>query len=241
MQRKKKKSAKRRNNKEGSNGSFKGWIVPVPNVPKWRKSGRMKPRSGADMTVRQVINGLSFATKTGMSGGSNTVFVPVTTGVAGVFNHTLNDMPQVASLVALYDQYRFEEIEIHFYPLSSQLTTTNTATNISGCSQAVLDFDDGTALASENAALEYENCQTFMPYDHLMIRYKPAISPAYWTGGAFTGYGVQPADKEWIDAASPSVVHFGTKYWFGASPLGSTLVAGWNVYGQYTVSFRNIR
>jgi len=242
MGRKKQKKQKQKLRSGAGKGGFRGMIMVPHSNPRWRKNGPLsKPRPGADMTCRQVVAAINFKTNTGVTGGSSRVF-PVNTGGFGfVFNHALADLPQASSWEALFDQYKFEEIELHMYPLTSEATTTNTATNFCDATQIVLDFDDGNALANENAALEYENCQTVMHYDHIVARYKPAVSPAYYSAGAFTGYGVTPSDRNWLDVASPNIINYGIKGWVGALAAASTMLCGWVVYAQYTVSFRNVR
>ncbi len=207
----------------------------------WDTIGRQKPRPGADYTVKQTVAGLSMATHTGLTGGTNHLFPVNSGGFACVFNSSLADLAQAASFAAIFDQYRFEEVKIRLLPLTSNLTTTNTSTNIVDPSDFVLDFDDGSALANENAALEYDNCQTLMPYDECIMSYRPAVAPAYFTSGAFSGYGVEASDGVWLDAASTTILHYGVKGWIGALAATSTMVVGWAVYAQYTVSFRNTR
>lgn len=242
MNRKKNKNkAKRRNKGGGPNGSFRGVILLRSGPMAWRRQGRIKSRDGAEMTTRQALWGGSMQSHTGMTGGSNTIYYVNSGGFAASFAFSLSDLPQASSWTAVFDQYRFEEVEIHLYPINNCQISTTTSTNVAACSQMVLDFDDSNALGSENAALEYDTVQTFMPYDHIVVRMKPAVSPAYYSSGAFTGYGVAPSDKEWIDAASPAVVHYGVKMWVGSLIPTSTMVSGWQVYAQYTVSFRNTR
>lgn len=241
MNRKRKLKNKRKGGGSGPSGSFKGKIL-VSVRPRWQKSGRLtKPRSGAELTTRQVLHGLNFAVKTGFNGGTNFLQQVNTGGFAFAIAHSLQDLPQRTQFTSLFDQYRFEEIELHFLPFTSENTTTNTATNIAQASQFVLDFDDSVLLADENAATEYSSCQTAMNYDAIVVRFKPAVSPAYYSSGAFTGYGTEPSDKAWLDCASTNIIHYGVKGWVGGLVATSTMVAGWQVYGQYTISFRNTR
>lgn len=243
QQRKKLRSKKKRgkNAETGPNGSFEGKIIIGVRLP-WAKRGRLpRPLPGAEVTIRQVVNGLSMAVHNGLIGGSNHLFPVNTGGYSMMFASSLADLPQASSWAAVFDQYRFEEVEIHFLPLMISPGVTNTATNLCDASTFVIDYDDSTALGSENAALEYDNAQTVMIYDEAVIRYKPAVAPAYFTSGAFSGYGVAPSDKEWLDSASASILHYGAKGWVGSLAPTSTLVAGWVVYAQYTVSFRNVR
>ncbi len=207
----------------------------------WADVERLKPIGDADYTVCQVVAGLSMATHTGLTGGTSHLFPVNTGGFACVFNFSFADLPQSTSFAALFDQYRFERVEIRFVPLISQLTTTNTSTNIVDPSQFVLDFDDGSALGSENAAMEYNTCQTAQVYEEVYVDLCPAVAPAYFTSGAFSGYGVQPSNGAWLDSASTGILHYGVKGWVGALAATSTLVCGWTVYARYTVSFKHTR
>ncbi len=222
-------------------GRYLGYISVANDRAQWGDVEFLKPIGDADYTVCQVLAGLSLATHTGLTGGTSHLFPVNTGGFSCVFNFSLNDLPQVASFQALFDQYRFERVELRFIPMVTQLTTTNTSTNIVDPSQFVLDFDDGSALASENAAMEYNTCQTAQVYEEVHVDMCPAIAPAYFTSGAFSGYGVQPSNGVWLDAASSSILHYGVKGWIGALAATSTLVAGWTVYARYTVSFKHTR
>lgn len=219
-----------------------GGVIAISRDPfPWRK-GKLRPRPGADLTVRQVVNGLSFHTATGLTGGTNQLYMSNAGGFGAVFNHALNDLPQATSWTNVYDQYKFEEVELHLMPIVTDATTTTTATNVpTGATQVVLDFDDGNALSSENAALEYDNCQSAMWYDNISVRYKPAVAPAFWASGAFSGYGTDASDERWLNCSSPSIPNYGVKMWVAAIAATSSMIAGWVVYGQYTISFRNVR
>lgn len=243
MQRKKKNKQKRKrgNGGSGPNGSFLGKIS-VGIRPMWKRNGRlMKPRTGAELTVRQTVAGLSFATKTGLTGGSSTINYTATGGFPMALAFSLNDLPQASSWTAVFDQYRFEEVEVHFLPYHNAAIPQSAFINVPGASQFVLDYDDASSLATENAAMEYDNVQTATVYDSVVCRFRPAVAPAYFTSGAFSGYGVEPSDKNWLDSASANVLHYGVKGWIGSFSPTSTAIAGWIVYGQYTVSFRNTR
>lgn len=242
MQRKKKNKQKKRNRRgAGPNGTFLGRIT-VGIRPQWKKNGRLiKPRSGAELTIRQAVAGLSFSVKTGMTGGSNNINLTATGGFPIALAFALADLPQASSWTAVFDQYRFEEIEVHFHPYYNAQTPQTAFINVAGASQFVLDYDDSSSLATENAAMEYDNVQTAMVYDSISVRMKPAVAPAYYASGAFSGYGVEPSDKNWLDSASAAILHYGVKGWIGSFSPTSTAIAGWTVYGQYTVSFRNNR
>jgi hypothetical protein len=238
---KKNKQKKKKNGGVGPNGSFGGRIT-VGIRPAWKKTGRLEqPRSGAELTVRQTVAGSSFAVHTGLTAGTNNIDLLATGGFPLALGFTLNDMPQSASWAAVFDQYRFEEIEIHLLPYYNNQTPQTVFKDVSGASHFVLDFDDTSSLATENAALEYDNVQTAMVYDAISIKFRPAVAPAYYQSGAFSGYGVEPSDRNWLDCASLSIRHYGVKGWISTFSPTSTSIAGWVVYGQYTVSFRNTR
>ncbi len=220
-------------------GGYGGSIMIANTRSQWPIGRTLRARGDAQLTVRQTLAGLSMATHTGFSG--NDIFIAPTAGFGVVMNHSLNDLAQVASFQAIFDQYKFEEVEIRLVPLTPFPGLTQTSNDIPGLSQFVLDFDDGSVLGSENAAMEYDTCQTAASFEEVHIKYRPAVAPAYFTSGAFSGYGVAPSDGVWLDSASPSILHYGVKGWIGNLNTGSTSQHGWSVRAQYTVSFRNVR
>jgi len=202
-----------------------------------------RPLGEADYSTCQMVN--SIAIETGLTAGSATQLptiqatVNATTPFAMAFS--LQDLNQVASLTALFDQYRFDKVELKLIPQSTSINVMNTASPNDTPPKilAVLDFDDSIAPASLAAVQEYDNVQIVTYGEGLMITLLPSYTPAVFAAGAFSGYAVQRAG--WLDCANQAVAHYGIKGIVTALQALSTSGVYWDVAAKYYVSFRNTR
>jgi len=195
---------------------------------------------GAAITERQLVEGDSFNTHTGI-GAAGFIQVPTNAGIPVDMAFALADLAQKASWEAIFDQYRIDDVKVHVIPVYNVVDAHSSASPNNGCppSVIVLDYDDSTSLATFAAGLEYDNAQIITPYQGCVINVKPKITPAVYAGGVFTGYEVKESD--WIDVASDTVVHYGVKMFINPLTNLSTETLGWYVYAAYTVSFKNTR
>jgi len=116
---------------------------------------------------------------------------------------SLSNFYSYAEYTGLFDQYRFDELEIWIEP---QLNASATAATSSWFS--AVDFDDvavptimGTVAAKQGAV----GSNTGAGHYH---RFIPHMAVAAY-GGAFTQFANVPPD--WIDSGSPNVQHYGIK------------------------------
>jgi len=202
-----------------------------------------RPLDGADYSTCQAFG--TFAISNGITAGTgNTppqLVADVGANLFWTLAFSLQDLTQVATLTALFDQYRVDKVIVKLVPQSTSINVMNTASpnNLVPTLYAVLDFDDSTALGSIAAAVEYDNCQ-IVPYGQgVEIEVTPSYTPAIYAAGAFSGYAVQKAG--WVDCANTSVAHYGIKGVVSALTALSTSTVAWNIYPKYYVSFRNTR
>jgi hypothetical protein len=187
----------------------------------------------------------SIAIETGVTAGSATTLptinatVNATTPFAIAFS--LQDLNQVATLTALFDQYRFDKVEMKLVPQSTSINVMNVASPNDTPPKilAVLDFDDSIAPASLAAVEEYDNVQIVTYGEGLMVTVFPSYTPAIYASGAFSGYGVQRCG--WLDCANTAVAHYGVKGIVTALQALATSGVTWDIALKYFVSFRNTR
>lgn len=154
----------------------------------------------------------------------------------GAFTFTLNDVPQVTSFQALFDQYRIAEIQVTFRPMYTGTSIAVTVSNIIPQIYTAVDFDSATTT-SIAAIREYSTCKTHELED-FAIRFKPGIAMAAYSG-AFTSFANMT--NQWLDLASPAIQHYGLLYGIEAGNSGQTALQVWNVEFQYKLEFRNYR
>ena len=149
---------------------------------------------------------------------------------------TLSDLPSVAEFTSLFEQYKFEKVVVHMIPFANWTVMDQHATVPL---VTAIDFDDGTDPTSEDQLLQYgNNCITHATQEiHRTIQPKIAAA-VYNAGGIFNGYAIKTS---WISSDSPNVQHYGFKMGIRPSPPGTHWGAGWLIYADYHIAFRNTR
>jgi len=142
----------------------------------------------------------------------------------------LADIAQQTSFTALFDQYRIDEIELWFQPQVS--ITNNAATFVNFYS--VIDYDDAAVPTGLGQLQQYTNVMVTPISQGHYVRFKPHIAIAAYQG-AFSGF--ENKGPCWIDAASPSVQHYGFKA--GCNTTASPII-NFNLIIRYHFSMRNL-
>lgn len=201
------------------------------------------PLRDADYSTAQMIN--SVAIGAGFTNG-NTTNLPYIQAQPGAneyfsFGFSFQDLPQAATMAALFDQYRFDRVEVKLVPQSNNvaLSAATSPNNSNPSILAVLDFDDSLAPTTLLGVQEYDNVQISEYGEGLMATITPSMTPAVYASGAFTGYAVEKAG--WLDVASTTIAHYGLKGVVTELTALSTQTCVWNLYIKYFVSFRNTR
>jgi hypothetical protein len=130
------------------------------------------------------------------------------------FAFALNQCYGYADLTATFDQYRLKAVSVAFMPNVASLGAGNTTPRLWTC----IDYDDNNNVA--RAAIEqYDTCICAPPGTGVVRTLKPRMAVAAYSG-AFTSFANM--QDQWIDAASPSVQHFGVKAVMEGGASGQT-------------------
>jgi len=132
-----------------------------------------------------------------------------------------------SNFASIYDQYKVHQLELWLHP---EFFGSGA---ISSLWTSVIDLDDATNLATYGLAGEYETAvETLIAVGHYR-KWVPHIAVATYSG-VFTSFKNEVAN--WIDAASPSVQHYGVK--LAAQP---TAAAAGAIVGtlRCVISFRS--
>jgi len=160
------------------------------------------------------------------------VLTSSTTAFVGIaLNFQASQVPNFADFTAVFDQYRIERIELWLMPASA--TDAGLASEASAF-VSVIDYDDSNTPSSEAVLLDYQNSMVTSLNSGHYRAFIPHVALAAYSG-AFTSFCNEEAP--WIDAASPTVQHYGVK-------LGVTnTVASAQIMGRvrYWLGFRNAR
>ncbi len=158
-------------------------------------------------------------------------------GVGYAKNFQLDQIPQFADFVNLFDQYRFTHVTALFIPR----TNTNNLTVASNASTqtvspilAAFDPDDSTTPTSDTDVLSYPTCKVFPGYKVWKYHFKPRAAIAAY-GGAFSQF----ADfDQWCDCASDDVEWYALKVWQEGDGASQTTHQIWDAYFFVEMEFR---
>jgi hypothetical protein len=149
---------------------------------------------------------------------------------AGAINFILADLNNVSDYTNLFDQYRILAVKLEFIMLGS----TNPLTGPPGYIQTAIDYDDVTTPGSANELMQYDTVQVAPIGQYFERTLRPRSAPAMYSG-AFTSFGNVYA--QWLDSASPSVQHYGIKYYI---PIIPTSVYTIQPIAHYQIQCRSI-
>lgn len=150
----------------------------------------------------------------------------------------LNQLSQANNLIAIFDTYRIDEVEVTFFPMFRANAFPTTVGNILvPLIYTAVDLDDSASPGGVFALEEYGCCQIHSDDKPFSFSYKPKWAAAAYAGMT-TGYAVAGG---WLDCGYPSVQHFGWKYAVTPGATGQTALQVWNVSMKVKVSFKNVR
>jgi len=198
-----------------------------------------RPMPGARLTTRQITQ--TYSNSTGMSG--NAIIQNGPTNVLGGLAFALADLAQVSTFSSLFDQYRIEKIRVHVRARSNAVSVFNTASPNAAVPTMymAIDRDDASAPAAVSDMMEYDSVFTIQGEEDAIITLVPSITPAVFSGGAFSGYSSSPSNAHWIDLANTTVPHYGLKFGVTALTTSTSSSWVWDITTEMVVSFKNSR
>jgi hypothetical protein len=156
---------------------------------------------------------------------STALFNVTSTTVATFGNQpfALNSFANSAEYTGLFDQYRFDQIEVWLEPAAS-------STAVYGTIATAVDLDDAN-VPTMTSVLDKQGALISSGADGHYHRWAPHVAVSEYSG-TFTSFGNVPAT--WVDSASPGVQHYGFKAYFSATPVALS----YNLTVRAIVSFR---
>jgi hypothetical protein len=159
-----------------------------------------------------------------------------TTPYLVAYAYSFQNLDQFAVFAGVFDQYRFDEIEVAFRPMYTANPLGSAAITIVPSLYVVVDYDDFSTPSNIAYLREYSNC-SISQYETVVRRFTPHIALAAYTG-SFNGY--QNAVAPWCDAAAYTIQHYGVKVGIDPGIVGQTALQSWTVTTRFRVSFRNV-
>lgn len=157
------------------------------------------PTQSTPIKIQRTVEGLFDINNTGLS------------PTVGVFNFSLNDLPNYAEFTALFDLYKIELIEIEWTPEYTELTDASLASNaVNVYFNSAIDPAGNTPSAVDDV-LQYRSLHSTM----ITKRHKRTFVPSYLMDG------IVPASC-YISSASPSSNLWGIVYGIPATGVAMT-------------------
>jgi len=126
---------------------------------------------------------------------------------SGMFNFSLNDLPNYTEFTTLFDLYKIEKVEVTFYPEYTVLSDSGLASNAVNVQFNTCIDPVGNTPSAYTDILQYSSCKsTGVTKQHSRVIY-----PMYLLDG------IVP-QSVYISTASPSTNHYGLGY--GVPPTG---------------------
>jgi len=215
-----------------------------------RHSGRKTSKQSSNKSARFKLIG-SGSTIPRLWGGKDSQVYSITQSIPeaiiqqgssvtlGALYFQLNQVAQYSTFTGLFDQYMIAKVRVVFRPMFVGGTAlTGSSTFYMPQLWVVCDYDDSSAPSNLAVLQSYQNCQTSMS-ESQVIEFVPHVAMAASGGGAFTSYANMKS--QWIDAASPTVGHYGLKYGVDAGGTGQVNFQSWTVNVQLQLRFKNVR
>lgn len=190
------------------------------SLPKQRKRAvtrRPPSRSSVPLVVPMKLK--HIAPLGGQLGIANTVVISPGNSVIqtfGAYSTRLNDIPNFATLTALYDQYRITGVDIVWQPMYADTIffTPNSPHTVqfgTAYVYAVLDFDDSTTPVNVDQILSRPNARVLRLDGERSLSYKPKVTFIAEDTGT-TPFRQVPQSGVWVDCTNPNIDHMGVKW-----------------------------
>jgi len=152
--------------------------------------------------------------------------------IYGAYYEAISNYPLAAALLAVYDQYKIDELSFEFIP---NAITTSSGYQFNALVTAI-DQDDATAPTSEGVVLSHESAIVTSADLYHCRTFTPMIAGSAYQAGGFGGYTSEA--HKWIDSVSNGVQHYGLKYAINHGSVVAAGTIGMLVYVHAKVSFR---
>jgi len=153
--------------------------------------------------------------------------------VAVGYNIALSQFPNYTNWVAIFDEYRFEELEVWIIPA---ITESSSGTGFQGGRYVTsIDLDNSASLSSYSAHLMTDGSVVSGILAGRYMRFAPCVTGAAYVGASVTGY--TNAGRPWLDTAVATVSHYG----FKATSTATATAVNMTIEVRAKVSFRGSR
>jgi hypothetical protein len=180
-------------------------------------ASRPIPRNGISLE-QQITAEMTYSTSLLTTSASGLV-------VGGSLYFVVSGFSGATSALSVFDQYKFEQVEVWMDPTAPQGTTTF------GQVVTCVDLDDATAPTLVSQVQDHQESLPSVGGAGHYHKWKPHMAVAVYSG-TFASFANEPAN--WIDSASPNVQHYG----FKAATSSFVAAINYDITVRAVISFR---
>jgi len=147
----------------------------------------------------------------------------------GDYAVNLSTISNASAFIAIFDAWRIMQVTFRFIPFPSSPAASGTQAPI----YTAIDYDD-SATTTIASLQQYDTLKVAPAGSFFQRCLIPRMALAAYAG-AFTNFA-QGSPGQWLDAASPGVLHYGLKV---GIPLSSNPPA-WTILADIVFQFRNV-
>lgn len=193
------------------------------------RSVRRYPKASLWRGVSKPQSIYRFVRNVGLTAIQTTNLAP-----PGAISFHLNDLPDYAEYVALFDAYKIAKVELTLFPLYINDVVSVNIPQIQ--LYTAVDHDDENPVPLNNLR-QYANMRISSARHIFRQTIYPKVAAQVYNGIA-AAYS-QPKGGTFIDCANVDVPHYGLKYAYDAPAV--TGQWGWRVEGRYFLEFKGTR
>jgi len=166
------------------------------------------------------------------------IVASATVAVTPTYTFSLSDIDNTSAFTGLFDQYRIDAVRFIIRPNNNAIGLVTNSTTAIEPMYCVIDYDNNLALTSAGQARSYDNCMIIAPGESACRTFTPRLAMAAYQASSFIGFTNEK--RQWLDSASPAILHYGIKIYVPAGATGQTQLQSWIVEREYFLSFRKI-
>lgn len=159
-------------------------------------------------------------------------------GGAAAMSFKLSDVPNYASFVNMFDQYRIMCVVYKFVPYVTSNSLMSAGDTFNGYNVVGMDFNDANAPGTQDDVLKLRYHRCFPLTKYFTYKIKPKAEMSFYNTTLTTGYG-NASRKIWVDTTNAAIPYYGLKFYYTNASVPISFVG--EIYLTYYVQFRNVQ
>jgi len=153
--------------------------------------------------------------------------------IVNQLNFQVSDLPQIATMQSLFDQYRIKNVVVYFKTQATQVYWGNSSGDVPVVTTAIDYNDNGTSVP----AIDYQTAVTNPMTTTFVRALQPRTAVPVYNGIGASAYMMGEKDA-WLDLRYPAIPHYQLLIDIGSTSIDNQFVYVVDVL--YTVEFKSV-